>query len=297
MIKMIDTFSFYSRMIDCFSFDSFSFYSYFTYKYGTRPLTQSTQKQKIKLFRETTQSTHAQANLILKKHNWLLEQAIEDWFNTSNTTQTPPDHSLQIKTLFQNYLIQDENTIGVEGTETFLHDLELDPSEPVVLVLAKYFQCTTACEFTLDGWTTVNFPIKQGFKTLNCDSISSLKSKLPQMKTELLNDLKSIYSFTFNFAKSTSQKSMGKSKIITAYETACAFWQLLLVDYKYLQIWIDYVSNHYCKSISKDTWMQFYDFSQTDWGVGFGNYDLGGAWPVLIDSFVVWVRENKKDGN
>jgi hypothetical protein len=49
----------------------------------------------------------------------------------------------------------DEDVIGIEGTEAFLADLGLDPSEPVVLVLCKHFKCTTACEFTLEGWTSV----------------------------------------------------------------------------------------------------------------------------------------------
>jgi Cullin binding len=104
----------------------------------------------------------------------------------------------------------------------------------------------------------------------------------------------------YTHTHSTLQKHPARNRWVphsnTAFETACAFWQLLLPEYEYIDEWIAYVSDNYGKSISKgiktntDTWMQFYDFAKGDWGEGFSKYDVGGAWPVLIDSFVLHTR-------
>lgn len=116
----------------------------------------ATQKQKIQTFREATQATHAQANKLLKKNNWELDVSINEWFSSGMSISSRQSSSSSIvRDLFSKYLVDGEDVIGVEGTEQFLADLGLDPSEAVVLVLAKHFQCTTACEFTEEGWLAV----------------------------------------------------------------------------------------------------------------------------------------------
>ena len=43
-------------------------------------------------------------------------------------------------------------------------------------------------------------------------------------------------------------------------------------------------------AVSKDTWALALDFLQTT-DVACSNYDEGGAWPVLVDNFVEWVKK------
>ncbi len=57
---------------------------------------------------------------------------------------------------------------------------------------------------------------------------------------------------------------------------------------------------HHRKAITKDTWNLFWDFVATS-SSDFSDHDsengiiifhlIQGAWPVLIDSFVEWIKE------
>jgi hypothetical protein len=48
-------------------------------------------------------------------------------------------------------------------------------------------------------------------ESLNATSIEAVKAAIPRMKTELVNELKAVYAYTFNFAKTPGQKSLGAS--------------------------------------------------------------------------------------
>ncbi|KAI8898158.1 potentiating neddylation domain-containing protein [Globomyces pollinis-pini] len=108
------------------------------------------------------------------------------------------------------------------------------------------------------------------------------------MEEELKDDAKAklIYLFTFQFARLENQRALG-------FETAIAFWDLLLVGrFKYLELWKKFLTEHHGKAITKDTWNLFWDFITTS-SPDFADHDTDGAWPVLIDSFVEYYNENK----
>ncbi|KAJ3278624.1 DCN1-like protein 2 [Borealophlyctis nickersoniae] len=116
--------------------------------------------------------------------------------------------------------------------------------------------------------------------------MEKMRAVIPRLREELKDDstFKPVYMFTFNFARQENQKSL-------ALETAIAFWQLLLTDrFKHLDMWIEFLRENHGKAISRDTWNLLLDFIQTS-GENFTNYDSEGAWPVLIDSFVEYARE------
>jgi len=49
------------------------------------------------------------------------------------------------------------------------------------------------------------------------------------------------------------------------------------------------------KSLNKDQWDIFYEFSRMEWN-DFSKYDAAGAWPNLIDEYVEWRRAAKEIG-
>eukprot|EP00842_Homolaphlyctis_polyrhiza_P005599 jgi/Hompol1/603/HPOL_002546-RA len=72
---------------------------------------------------------------------------------------------------------------------------------------------------------------------------------------------------------------------------ALAFWDMLLTNrYKHLDMWKTFLQETHRKSITKDTWNLFWDFTETI-NDDFSNYEDDGAWPVLIDNFVGYARE------
>ncbi|KAI9363470.1 Cullin binding-domain-containing protein [Zopfochytrium polystomum] len=160
--------------------------------------------------------------------------------------------------------------------------LGVDPADVVTLVLAWHLKCENMCEFGREGWIA-------GWTALGCDSIDKMKSSLAVMRSELDDPakFKQIYQYTFNFAKQTGQKSLD-------LETAVAFWGLLLSGrYKFLDDWTEFLTTNHKKAISKDTWNLFLDFVNA-FKDDFSSHEDDGAWPVLIDDFVTYMKEKEQ---
>ncbi|KAK5669856.1 Scaffold-type E3 ligase [Batrachochytrium dendrobatidis] len=247
--------------------------------------TSKAQKDLVKQFVTITQSSEKNAAKLLKSHSWKLEVAVDDYFQSNGSARKSESHNsstvnpLFISALFDKYKDAEEDAILLEGTEALCNDLNIDPTDVVTLVLAYHLKCENMCEFNRRGW-------QEGWLALQCDNIESMKAAVQQMRHELDDPkmARAVYIFTFNFAKQSTQKGLG-------LESALAFWDLLLKDrYTHLNMWKEFLEEAHGKSITKDTWCLFWDFTESI-NEDFSNYDDDGAWPLLIDSFVVYARE------
>jgi len=112
----------------------------------------------------------------------------------------------------------DGDEINVSGTLKWCDDLGVDPEEDVVLLSIAYeLKSPTVGSFPRKSWI-------DGWKSLGCDSIPSMQAALPKLRNKLANDpsyFTSVYNYTFEFAKSGAQRSIG-------VDTAIAFWGLLI---------------------------------------------------------------------
>ncbi|KAJ3099786.1 Ubiquitin carboxyl-terminal hydrolase 48 [Phlyctochytrium planicorne] len=100
-----------------------------------------------------------------------------------------------------------------------------------------------------------------------------MKEAIPRLRQDLDDPtrFKDLYQFTFNFAKAEGQRSL-------TLDVAVAYWSLLLKDrFEHLDDWIEFVTDHYKKSISKDTWNLFLDFVRTS-EKDFKNHDSDDAY-------------------
>jgi len=73
-------------------------------------------------------------------------------------------------------------------------------------------------------------------------------------------------------------------------DTAIAYWNLLFQGRdSRVDLWTNYLKQEKQKGVSTDTWNLFFEFliSTDD---TYGNYDVSGAWPVIIDGFVEFAR-------
>lgn len=100
-----------------------------------------------------------------------------------------------------------------EGIALFYDHLGVDAaSDPVTLVISYYMGAKTMGVYAQEEFV-------QGLTKLGCDSIESLKKKLPGLKQDL-NDpakFKEIYKFIFDFSRDQGYKNVN-------IDTAMALW-------------------------------------------------------------------------
>lgn len=278
-------------------------------------ITKSQQDSLSSEFVAITGASLKDAQSYLKKHQWRLDHAVDNYY--TNPPPTPPAGSSsksadpkKIAALFDGYKDPDSDNISIDGTIKFCADLGVDPEDVVMLAVAYELQSPSVGEWTRKGWV-------DGWKKLECDSIPRMKAAVAQLSTKLSNDtdyFRSVYDFTFNFAKTEA----GQRSI--AIENAVAFWSLLLpagqkgralqhVDAKYdgdeviytpsrepgwkpeyNDLWFQFMTEKGGKGVSKDTWQMFFDFIRTI-DDKFEKYDMNAAWPSTIDEFLEWAKE------
>jgi DCN1-like protein 1/2 len=75
--------------------------------------------------------------------------------SATQSQRKTPVNTQQLSALFDKYTDPEEkDLILVEGTEQLCLDLQVDPTDVVVLVLAWHLKCENMCEFKRDGWIT-----------------------------------------------------------------------------------------------------------------------------------------------
>lgn len=182
-------------------------------------------------------------------------------------------------TWFREYTSPDEpDVLGPEGMEKFCEDIGVEPENVVMLVLAYRMQARQMGFFTQEEWL-------RGLTELQCDSIQKFQGCLEVLRC-MLNDqhtFKAIYRYAYDFARDKDQRSMDM-------ETAKAMLQLLLGKHwpLYAQF-SQFLDQSKYKVINKDQWCNILEFSRTI-NIDLSNYDVDGAWPVMLDEFVEWLK-------
>ena len=186
-----------------------------------------------------------------------------------------------LEKMFQKYKDSEEDAILAEGMLKFCEDLEVDPTEFIVLVLAWKFGAKQMCKFTREEFFN-------GLKSINSSSISSLKASFPKLKDEikLSNKFQNLYQFTFGFGL-----DHGSGQRVLPVEMAVPLWELVFSQQPpdILARWCNFLRAAQIKGISKDTWNLFLPFSLSV-SSDLTNYDESEAWPSLFDDFVEYEK-------
>ncbi len=207
---------------------------------------------------------------------------------TKRTSFTSKEFSeSKILALFEQYKDADEDSILADGVEKFCLDLEVNPDEFIVLVLAWKFEAETMCRFTRNEFVN-------GCKKLKVDSIKGIQSKFPEMLSEVQNKQthKSLYRWTYKFGLDAD---VGQRTL--PVDMAVSLWKLVFsqCEPSILKRWLSFLENHpSIRGIPKDTWDMFLNFADTV-GDDLSTYDDTEAWPSLFDDFVEYEndRENQ----
>ncbi|PZC86408.1 DCN1-like protein 3 [Helicoverpa armigera] len=190
----------------------------------------------------------------------------------------------KINQLFDQYKDSLEDAILAEGIENLCNDLQLNPDDFKVLVLAWKLNASQMCRFTKSEFI-------QGLKNMKTESIKGIQHKLNEITSELKRDteqFKDLYRFTFKFGLdvSTGQR-------ILPTDIAIVLWRLVFTNNEppILDRWLLYLEkNPHIRGIPKDTWYMFLNFCEFI-GDDLSSYDDTEAWPSLFDDFVEYEND------
>lgn len=179
---------------------------------------------------------------------------------------------------FHEYTTPGEDQIGPEGMEKFCEDIGVEPQNVVMLALAWNLDAKNMGFFTLNEWL-------QGMSHLQVDSVHKVKAKLDLLRNQLSDQVtfKKIYRYAFDFARDKDQRSMD-------IERAKAMLTLLLGGrWSHHSSFHRFLEQSNYKVLNKDQWCNILEFSRAI-HPDLSNYDEDGAWPVLLDEFVAWLK-------
>ncbi|KAK2188447.1 hypothetical protein NP493_132g06012 [Ridgeia piscesae] len=180
---------------------------------------------------------------------------------------------------FHEYTGPDEDVIGPEGMEKFCEDIGVEPENIVMLSLAWKLGANQMGFFTLAEWL-------KGMTDLQCDNVSKVQRKLDHLRS-LLDDVvifKNMYRYAYDFARERDQRSMD-------IDTAKTMLALLLgKHWSLFSSFHQFLEQSKYKVINRDQWCNVLEFSRLI-HPDLSNYDEDGAWPVMLDEFVDWYRE------
>lgn len=241
------------------------------------------QKEKVRQFQAFTGDSEAVSISALKRFDWQLESAVDYYFQHGSSA-APRADAAKVAALFESYKEPGAESIQVHGVERFCQDLQVDPSDPIMLMIAWRMGAATMCVFTREEWS-------RGLNDLGCDSIEGLRGSFEGLRALIQQPdrFRDYYSFCFNFAK---EPGFGVRTL--PLEVALQMWQLTLGGrYGGLEQWCAFLQEQGSKAVTKDVWDMLLTFS-TDVDEDTSNYDEDGAWPVIIDDYVEWIRERRK---
>ncbi|KAJ4813801.1 Defective in cullin neddylation protein [Rhynchospora pubera] len=204
----------------------------------------------------------------------------------SGSTKAASKEFEKIDHLFNVYADKSSAIIDPEGIEQLCSSLEVDYTDVRILMLAWKMKAQKQGFFTLEEWRT-------GLKALRADSMSKLKKALPELDKEVSRptDFLDFYSYAFRYCLTED-----KQKCIDI-ESACQLLSLVLGTQFGPQVdkFTEYLkSQSEYKVMNMDQWMGFYRFCNEIPFPSLENYDSDLAWPLILDNFVEWFRENQK---
>jgi len=185
---------------------------------------------------------------------------------------------------FRSYLEGDSTEIEPAGTMKLCEDLNVAPENVALLVIAWKATAAKMGTFTSQEWLGCMQPLRVA-------DAPTLASKLPQL-TQLLDDpatFKDVFRYAYQYLRSAlenpAQKSIDK-------ESAMSMLKVLLTGrWSQLPLFLEFLKQHNIKVITRDQWQSIHEFQATV-GDSLAAYNVDSAWPVLLDEYVEWAREN-----
>jgi DCN1-like protein 1/2 len=239
---------------------------------------------------------------VLKSHGWDTQNAVNAYYSGSGGgSNASAATKATLNKLFDTYredAAGEPDVVGVEGTMSYLQQLDVDLEGMESLAALEIIQAPTMGEISREGFVN-------GWLERDCDTIEKQKAYITNLKRDLPGSKEvftRVYKYTFFLAKTGQQKAV-------ALESAMAYWDLLFdsplsavkwstPSTPWLDWWKEFLNASWKKSVNKDMWNETLKFAQLtlqDEAISFWNEE--SSWPSVIDDFVEWVKNEKRGGS
>ncbi|KAI9793105.1 MAG: Scaffold-type E3 ligase [Peltula sp. TS41687] len=216
----------------------------------------------------------------------------------SSKAGSGPAGSQTLNKLFDKYRdapADNPDGIGIDGSMKYMQDLKVDLEDIAVLIIGEALQSPSMGEFTREDFVA-------GWKGLNADTITKQQHAIISLRKKIPTDpelCRRVYRHTFQLARPASQKSI-------PLEIAIEYWRLLFssahggVDWVsnstlWLEWWLMFLQEKWKKSVNRDMWNMTYEFcKKTMEDESLGWWDENGAWPGVVDDFVLYVKQRRE---
>ena len=191
-----------------------------------------------------------------------------------------------VMNMYNRYVDRDLGYISAEGIERLCRDLDIDPEDFRILVLAYRLGAEVMCRFTEDEFVG-------GCRRLGVSDVPSMRAAMPSLVASVGGaGFAPFYRWTYKFAlEPGGQRSIGTP-------LAVSLWKLVFTHNTpaHLPRWLEFLeASPSVKGISKDTWDMFLVFADQIQG-DLKAYDDTEAWPSLLDEFVEQELERQRLG-
>jgi len=178
---------------------------------------------------------------------------------------------------------ESDDVIKANGLLQFTQDLGIvDDKDPALLVVVWKLNAKDKKVWEISRESFIG-----GWSLEGCFSIDGMKKKLKQWKEEIKTQakFKLFYNFVFDYLK--------EDKTILPMEEATTVWEMLGFNQKWpiMSQWLEYCQGK--KSITRDTWRMFYNFTEQH-PKDLQNFNGDdSSWPIMIDEFVEFMKKEK----
>nr|XP_032832105.1 LOW QUALITY PROTEIN: DCN1-like protein 3 [Petromyzon marinus] len=190
----------------------------------------------------------------------------------------------RVEELFRRYRDEHEDAVLEEGVQRLCHDLGSEPADFTALVLAWKFNACTVCQFTRAEFFS-------GCRSMRADSIRSLRSRLPDLFSDLRHEdsFRDFYRYAFHLGLADADDGGAACR----WGAAAELWRRVYARDAppLLGLWLLFLGENPggVRGVSRDTWLMFPSFAHAA-GPDLAGYAEDEAWPSLFDAFAEWAR-------
>ncbi|WBW70701.1 neddylation protein Dcn1 [Schizosaccharomyces osmophilus] len=218
----------------------------------------------------------------LKQYDFDIDLACLHWAEKESKAEAEK----RIHQLFDQFRsFEDANIIDFDGSAKLFETLGVSFEDPETLLISYLLESPNMGEFEREKFV-------HGCSTLCVTNLSDLKNVVDQKITLWKSDRtlqKAVYIYSYPLACDKGKKTLGTGVAIELLQV------LLKSLFLLLDHWVNFLQSSPIidRSLPRDTWNELWDFSvYTESSPDCSDYDFEGAWPTLIDEFVVYYRKH-----